>query len=213
MRVFEEMADEARIKKYGPKALELDVSYNLLCGNAMNYGIPIHKLIAKASSKEDFNRKVLGTLYDSERTDFYDFSLLMGLYFGVYNSYGYLYVAPEVKREVIEANPNREDTISFLAQYQEAICHYFQEAYDFSDLQTTSFVEKMTDVLTGSELYHKSYVHDFGKLLMGVYLLYDKEEVNTEKDEISKMISSGAIISEFNRRNRIEIVQSTGFKK
>lgn len=213
MRVFEELADEARIKKYGLKAKEFDVSCNLLCGNAMNYGIPIHKIIAKASSKEDFNRKVRTTLYDSERIDFYDFSLLMGLYFGVYNSYGYLYVAPEVKREIIEANPNREDTISFLNQYQEAICHYFQETYDFSDLQTTTFVGKMTDILTDRELYHKSYVHDFGKLLMGVYLLYDKEEVNTEKDEISKMISSGAIISEFNRRNAIQSIQSTGFKK
>lgn len=213
MRIFEEMANESRIKKYGAKAKLVDASNYLLCGNAMNYGIPIHKMMANSSSKEDFHEMVLSTLYNSERTDFYDFSLLMGLYFGVYNSYGYLYVSPDTKKEVIEANPSREDTIRFLERYQEAICQYFYEFHDFSSVETIAFIEKMGMVSTDRELYHQPYVHEFGKLLMGVSLLYNKEEVQKEQEEISKMIATGAIISEFNHRNGAHTIQSTGWKK
>lgn len=213
MKVFEELTDGVRVRKYGAKAKEVDVSFDLLCGNAMNYGIPIHKMVEKAVSKEDFHRKVRTTLYGSDKTDFYDFSLLMGLYFGVYNSYGYLYIDSDIKKEVLETNPNYNDTSKFLSQYQEAICQYFHDFYGFSSSKTKDFIEKMGTVFTDGELYHETCVEDLGKLLMGVSLFYDKEEVDSKQVEIEKMISSGVIISEFNHKNEIQTVQSTGFKR
>lgn len=213
MKVFEEMADSKRIRKYGDRAMRLGVSIDLLEGNAMKYGLPIHKLITSNLSCEAFDRKVRTTLYGSNNTDFYDFSLLMGLYFGTYNAYGYLFISNDVKKEVIEVNPNRVDTKRFIKQYHRAIYEYFSNFYGFTNSQIDKFIGMMGEVVTDNQLYNKPCIQDMGKILIGVSYLYDKEDIKTQQSQIEKMISTGYIISEFDHRNDKQGVQTTGLKK
>lgn len=213
MRIFEEMADERKIKKYGRKAEDFSVSHMLLRGRAIDYGIPIHKLLAQSDSREKFNDFVKNSLSSSLETDFNDFNLLMGLCMGCYNSYGYLHISQNVKKSLLNRRLSSQKTYQFLEQYQDAFCQFLFQNYQLSTEQSRWLLGRMKGVINDYSFYNSPVVMDVGRIILASQLLVNKEDATSFSPKIFRMISSGEMIWQFEELNDDKVKNSSVCRK
>lgn len=174
MQFIENYEKEFRFLLYGEKAKKIDVSKYLLVGRSADSGIKIGKTIKSSSSKDEFRENVISLLKSDVNTDYLHFSLIMGLYFGCFNLYNYLYVVPGVRNKIILSNPNRHDTMNFLINNYSSIFSYFNKKYDIDDVSLRNIISKMFFITDTEDdyvlLYNNDICRDLGIILMGTSL-------------------------------------------
>ena len=131
---FVDFMNDNNIKKLKGKHKMFLVSSEMLNVRVNNYSpININKIIRDSKDKFEFDKLVFSSLLGSLNTSgYYDFSLLVGLNLGVYNSYGYVPVLPEVKEKILRSNPNCHDSKSILTNYKKDLDILFKDKYNIS---------------------------------------------------------------------------------
>ena len=190
LSISEEISDSIKLNLFGKKAGLLCVSKFLLTGRRASDGINISKLIHDSSSRDDFKDKVVCEVSRDDNTDFLHFSLIMGLYFGCFNLYNYLYVSPQVRKKIVWGNIDRNDTVNFIIKNYSSLLEYFQAVYGIDDEFLRATLSKV--MLLNDEdmsLYNSDVVRDLGKILMG----------RTLKGEYSNCYDAIAVFDEENK--------------
>ena len=174
MQFIENYERDLRFFLYGEKAEKLDISKYILSGRCCDYGIKIGKVIKNSSSKDEFRNRVISLLNNKVNTDYLHFSLIMGLYFGCFNLYNYLYIKPDVRSEIIDNIPNRKDTMNFLVNNYRFMFSYFNKKYGIDDITLRSTISKMFFIADSEDayiyLYNNDISRDLGIILMGTSL-------------------------------------------
>ena len=174
MQFIEGCENDIRLFLYGKKAKKLNVSEFMLIGRSGANDIKIGKLISKSNDYDSFRDNVISELINDTNTDYLHFSLIMGLYFGCFNLYNYLYIRPNVRKKIVESNPNRKDTMNFLITHYSYILKYFYDKYGINDNTLKSIISRMLfridneDDYTG--LYNNYVTREIGLILMGASL-------------------------------------------
>lgn len=175
MRIFEEMADERRIKKFGYLAHKLRTSYMLLTGRRGEGGIRIEDLLIESNGNfrryQEIIRKNLSGYYE---VDFLDFSLMMGKFFGVYNMYCYKDISRDIRRRIInDSNINRNNTKELLELRCAEIYDYFCSKYQISMKDFFTIMSNLFVVSDDYSLYNNPLVTDLFYMLIGNYLFLE----------------------------------------
>lgn len=180
MICIETLEDSIHLFLYEKKAKKLDVSKYMLMGRRGDGCINIYKLINNSSNISDFRNRVISDLDDDRNTDYLHLSLIMGLYFGCFNIYNYMYIKPKVRKKILESNPNREDTREFMDNHISDIIRYFKEEYNIDEDYVVKVIEEMfrvcDDDFIHRNLYNNVVVKDICMILMGRSL--DKKFIN-----------------------------------
>lgn len=159
---------------YGERAVKLGVSKGMLSGRLASDGINIVKLISSSTSPEDFRRRVIESLDDDRNTDYLHFSLIMGLYFGCFNLYNYMYICPDDRKKIVGSSPSRSDTMYFIKKYWNVLCEYFSDKYGIKPDELKKIISQMLFIVDSDDVkvkfYNNDIVKDIGKILMGVSL-------------------------------------------
>ena len=179
MAMFEDLMRSLIVSFYGKKAESFNVSNSMIIGTNGNGGIQVLNLLKRSSSKEEFQYFVEQELFIDRNTDFYHFSLLFARYFGVYNLYGYFFIAPNVRQELLNSRPSVLQVFSLLEQNQRDFFDYFQEKYFFSEKFCHIFFNRMFSVQEDNFFYNRESVFDLGMILMGTQLY--QQDFSTEK--------------------------------
>ena len=171
MRFVEGCEDDIKLFFCGKKAKKLKISEFMLKGRTSSQDISISKIIFKSSGFDDFVNTIKDKLCEDTNTDYLHFSLIMGLYFGYFNLYNYLYIKPNVRKKIIDSNPNRHDTMNFIIKHYSYFLDYFYKKYGISDDVLKGIISRMffcVDNENDYELLYNNYVtRDVGLILMG----------------------------------------------
>ena len=174
MRFIESYENDFRLFLYGKKAKQLKVSEFMLTGRSGVNDIKIGKLISTSKDNEELRNNVCNELLKETNTDYLHFSLIMGLYFGCFNLYNYLYIKPSVRKKIVESNPNRKDTMNFIILHYSSILEYFHDKYGIDDYTLKSIISRMLFCIDNEDIYtslYNNYVtREIGLILMGVSL-------------------------------------------
>lgn len=174
MQFIENYEREFRFFLYGDKAKKLDVSKYVFVGRSADSGIRLGKTIRNSASKSELRDNVITLLKSDTNTDYLHFSLIMGLYFGCFNLYNYLYIVPDVRKRIISTNPNRRNTLDFLIKNYSVLFHYFNKKYGIDDNTLRSIISKMFFIVDTEDdyisIYNNYICRDVGIILMGTSL-------------------------------------------
>lgn len=174
MQFIENYEREFRFFLYGDKAKKLDISKYVFVGRSADSGIKLGKIIRNCSTKDNFRKKVISLLKSNVNTDYLHFSLIMGLYFGCFNLYNYLYIVPKVRNNIILTKPSRGKTLNFLINNYSSIFNYFNKKYGIDDNTLRRIISKMFFIVDTEDDYisiYNNYVcRDLGIILMGTSL-------------------------------------------
>ena len=167
MRIIDDIENEVREKIYKGKAEICLVSPLLLRGRIADNGISIPKLLKFSSKKVEFDTLVKQELSSDRKTDFYDFSLLMGQIFGVYNLYAYQYIERDVRNEIVKSNVDSKYANIIFDKYSDKIFEYVSIKYNISRDDYDTLIIKMFKVVDNYSIYNNDVVKDIGKILFG----------------------------------------------
>ena len=200
-----DIRNNINLRKLNGKNEDFGVSSNLLNVRINEFSsININKLIRTAEDKKEFDKLVTHQLFTHlDINNYYDFSLLVGLNFGVYNSYGYQDLSIEGKESILRSNPNRSDTKYILDGFKKDLDILFKNKYNISSEDLKSIFDNMLYV-TDREIFNSTIFVDIAKAIMGVkmkYSSYDVEMKSVNKNEVSNFIRSGRCIDYFNNLN------------
>ena len=176
MRFVEGIESSIKLALYGKNADKLNVSLSFFDVRTASDGINIGKIVNECKTKKDLYNKVCDELIKETNTDYLHFSLIMGLYFGCYNLYNYLYVSDNMRKRIVESNPNRNDTLNFLIKNYSKILKHCSSVYGVSDEELKCIITKMLFVVPSDEdnyLYNSNVVRDIGKILI-MHSLFDE---------------------------------------
>lgn len=171
MRIIDDMIMEYRYKKYKDKFTRFNVAPIMATVFHSDDGINIIKMVNSSRNYEYFKDSIIVDLLGPRENDFQIFNLLMGLYFDVFNLYGYMYIDPDVRRDIAVNDINKDKTLDFLNSHEEELFLYFEEEYGI-DKETFSKIKKELFSLNDydSYLYNSPIIYDIGKILMGYTL-------------------------------------------
>ena len=170
MRIIDDFENEVKESVYKNKAKLCSVSTLMLRGRNSSDGISIIKLLRASKNKIQFDDLVKSELLKDRNTDFYDFSLLMGQFFGVYNLYSYEFVDKESRTKIVSSNISSEYTNMFFDKYNDKVFEYISYNHSISHDDYINLIGKMFMVVNDYSIYNNSVVKDIGKILMGNYL-------------------------------------------
>ena len=177
MRFIEDIEDDIKIFFCGKKAKKLGVSQFMLKGRTGTIDINISKIIFNCCDHVTFLNTIKDRLNENINTDYLHFSLIMGLYFGCFNLYNYLYISPDVRKKIVLSNPNRTDTINFIVSHYGYIFNYFHSKYGIDDNTLKSIISRMMFCIDNEDdysfLYNNYVTREIGVILMGVSLSND----------------------------------------
>ena len=194
------------INVYKNKLNEFNVSSSLLDSRINSYSaFSIINTIKQASNKTDFNNLISSEIFSEKYAcNYYDFSLLMGLCFGVYNLYGFVSLSPELKIQCAKSNLNYTDTMYILNNYKEDFDFYFKTTYGINSDELKIIIDKMKTVCNNDQLFNSDVAIDVGKTIVGIkikYMDFDLSSVN--KNQIKDEIRNGEYINYFNEVNSV----------
>jgi len=174
LRFIEDYENDLKKLIYGKRANSFNISNYMLRGRTGNADIKIGKLISKSSSCSDFVYNVKNELIKETNTDYLHFSLIMGLYFGYFNLYNYLYIKPSVRKKIVESEPSRRKTMNFIVKHYSYLLKYFHNKYGIEDDLLKNIISKMLFMIDNDNdhevLYNNYVTKDIGLILMGISL-------------------------------------------
>ena len=174
------------------KAHSLDISSLVLTRKAFE-GININKMMFKCKTKHDFNQ-------ETQKEDFNIFNILMGLYYGYYNQYGYEHIKREIIQEVLKRKPRPGKTLSLIQEYYHDIVNYLQEKYQCPEERTKELLTKMFSLQENYDLYTSKEVKDISKFLLGVDLYLQENNLQYPFD-----LNVAETIAYFEEQNKEKI--------
>lgn len=172
MRIVENIVDDYKLKKYGRMALELNTSTEFLKGRRSVDGIKIEELLSAAHGNFLKYQELIGKeLNQSYKVDFLDFSLLMGIFFGVYNYYCFEYINKDVRKILINnVNISRTKTLEFIKNNCQDIYNYLYEKFCIDKDYFIKIVGSLFKLHDDDSLYNDEVVKEIAYILMGNYL-------------------------------------------
>lgn len=201
MGFVSDIVGDRKTNKYKEQFKALGVSTRFFYHKHPVDCIQLDDMALKVTSKEGLRRKVCVSLYYREKPDFYDFSLIMGLFFDTFNIYSYQGLTEDMKKELISLDLNSKTTRNFLNEYSSSLIDYFQKTYDINADFYQKEVDKMFTVVDDESLYGNVVCNDLGKILIASYLTMASFDNRWSKNDIASRISSGQMIEEFDRLN------------
>lgn len=195
MRIIDDIVSDFRYNKYKDKFIKYRVSPIMATVINSDDGINIIKLVNRSQDYSYLKDSIIVDLLGPRENDYLIFSLLFGLYFDVFNLYNYIYVSPEVRRDIAITDPNSSYTKNIFKENDSDIFSYFKEKYGLDREDYDRLVKSLFEVNSQeSILYNSPIIVDMGKILMGSTLqgsfsscselieLFDrKNEINTKK--------------------------------
>lgn len=201
MGFVSDIVGDRKTNKYGEHLNHLAVSNRFFYHKHPSNCIQPDELALGANSKEELRRTVCVSLYYRGKPDFYDFSLIMGLFFGTFNIYSYQNLTENMKKELVSLDLNSEITRNFLSEYSSSLIDYFQKTYDIHADFYQKEVDRMFTVADDESLYGNIVCNDLGKILIASYLTMSSFDNCWSKKDIADRISNGEMIVEFSRLN------------
>ncbi len=168
--MFNKLNNNIIKRLYAKKANLLKVSPLLLDAKATKE-LNLIEIIKCSDNKCNFDKEVMKALL-CEESNFLDFSLIMGLFFGVYNQYQYEYINYEVKKKIVDNKPNSEQIKEVVKHNIEKIYMYLAEKYNIDKKTFDEIIFKMFVVEDVDEdtLYERKIANVIGKIILGNYL-------------------------------------------
>lgn len=168
MRIIDDMVSDFRYKKYKDKFLRFNVSPAMARFFNADDGINIIKMVNGCKDFFVLKDTIIVDLLGPRKNDFLISSLLFGLYFDAFNLYSYMYIDPEVRREIAICDLNKEKTELFFRENDIELFSYFSEKYGIDRNEYNSFIKSLFQVtLDDNELYNSKIIKDVEKMLMG----------------------------------------------
>ena len=167
MRIIDDIENNIREKLYKGKSEICLVSPLLVRGRVASDGISIPKLLKYSNKKVEFDTLVKQELTSDRKTDFYDFSLLMGQFFGIYNLYSYEFVDKSIKTKIVSSNVDSKYTNMIFDKYSDKIFEYVSINHNISHDDYINLIVKMFKVVEDYSIYNSDVVKDIGKILIG----------------------------------------------
>ena len=192
------------MERYGEHAVSLNVSPKFLYHKYPGDCLPINKMIIDSTSFEKFRRKADIFLFSHGKTDFYDFSLIMGKFTGIYNIYSYEYLNEELKREISGDSIDSRDVFLFLDRHFNSLAEYFQKNYHIASFDVEKDIYHMFEVSSDDTIYRSPVCRDIGKMLISAHQMFSYADFNDFNYNISYLISSGYLVEEFHKMNQTE---------
>lgn len=198
MKIVEDFVDDYRIKKYGELADSLLTSQDFLTGRRSSDGIKIEELLVNAngdfSKYQELVRKRLSKYYN---TDFLDFSLLMGNFFGVYNLYCYDFINQDIRYRLINnENISRQATLNFIKKNCRDIYNHLFMNFGIDEEEFIKITSSLFEVNNDNSLYNDAVVREIAYILMGNYLFLEEHSLK------SAFIGSDWCVEYFKRENK-----------
>lgn len=170
MLIFEELNKKIIYSLYASKAKILNLSPALLNGADDNMNL---KTIVKFSETKEILDKQIKTILINPESNFLDFSLIMGLFFGVYNQYQYEYIDFEIKSKIVKNAPNCEQIKETVEHNKNKIFEFLVKYYKidrktFEDTISRMFI--LEDENSEYSLYEEGFANIIGKIILGNYL-------------------------------------------
>ena len=190
MGVIFETENSIKSLLYGKKANMIGMSQDFLQGRTR--GINPVSLIKNSNNTKELNNNVKYVLLNNSSHDFLCFSLVMGLFCGVYNLYNYMYVPREYVDYIANSKIDSTYTKEFISNNKDKIYKYFNNKYDYDNNLCDSVLNSLFTCTNNSKLYNEECIHDLGKMLISSYINYnDKEFLDCEEliDAFEKKVS------------------------
>ncbi len=204
-----------RLKKLNGKDILFNIDHSVI-DVTNNDGYDIPGIIRKAETKEEFRklliRKMAANIYYGNQNDnAKDLSLMIGLNFDVFRLYmNGETLAPQFKEELLGRNLNKDDTQKIIDNYKSYIYLYAEKNYNNMTKERFDYILNKMSNFDIDELYPDNlwdpndmiFAIDIGKLIMGIKLLYDSDEIAVERNDILNGIRTGYFIKYFNDLNK-----------
>ena len=172
-------------------------------------------IIEEVDTKEELykkiTRKMANSIYSNGKPYTCDLSLLIGLNFGTFK----LYLTPDMinsrlKEKILKSNPNVKDTQYILDNHINDIYLYMADTHKLKKEKLGKILEKMTTI---DDDYYESTLDptericaiDIAKIIMGIKIEYDREEIEEYSEDIKNKIRSGEYIKYFDDLNKKDI--------
>lgn len=204
MTSLREIRNEKNKDKYRQKSLSLDVSPDLLNLHINKYAINCTKIVKEANNKKELDNIFRDELIRSEGKDFYDYSILMGFHYGVYNLYCYNHLTEVLIRKVLKIDPNVEKTKNFFIMYKTEIITYLKNKYTIEENIIINIINKMFTIIEDNPLYNEEIIKDINKILLGTELTFTEEKIKSESQDVKKAILLGEVINNYDKINNQE---------
>lgn len=192
-------------EKYKEKLLMLDVTPDMLNLYINKYTINFFKIIKDVQNKEELNNVLKYKLLEEEGKDFYSYSILLGLHYGVYNLYCYTNLSENLIKKILAKRPDLSDTKLFFKNYRKDIVEFLLEKYNNIDEEKINeIINNMFIVQDNNSLYNNDISKEINKIMLGIELLYNKEEIRSYNFKARDSIIFGEAECEFDRINKTE---------
>lgn len=192
-------------EKYREKLLMLNMSPNMLNLYVNRYTVNIIEIIKNVENEEELSNVLKYKLMDESGKDFYSYSILLGLHYGVYNLYCYTNLSENLIRQILLNCPNLTDTKLFFENYRKDIVEFLLKKYNNIDEEKINkIINNMFIVQEDNSLYNNDIAKEINKIMLGVELLYSKKEMKNYDFRVKGSIMFGEAESEFDRVNEME---------
>ncbi len=188
-------------ENYKGKAIQFSIAQDMLDKRLSTDGIDMFKLIRQSNTKGEFRQHVKKSLYFSERTDVYDFSLMMGLQFGVFNFYCYQDIDKTLKKKFIICNPTPKKTAMLFQNHGDSILLYLNQQYGILEQDAYNIVKRMFHLNNDNLYYHEEVVENIGKLVISYFLYFTNKKLANNPYVVNHFLESGRALSYFKECN------------
>ncbi len=197
MRNLSSIISDIKVGRYQNHAFSLSAAPEFLYHHYSDGGIPMDEMIIASTSKPSLDRKVSEVLRAGVDSDFYDYSLVLGKFTGVYNVYDYQPLSHEVKRNISYLDIDPKETKAFLDRQFHSICKYFQDYYHIHADRVQQDIARMFHVGIDDSIYSSPICRDVGKMLVVSYVTFRELESDVVNRYISSFIENGDMVSRF----------------
>lgn len=198
MKIIEDCVDDYKLKRYGKLADGLKTSKSFLTGRRGSDGIRIEKLLEAANGDFlEYQELIKDDLNHYHKTDFLDFSLLLGKFFGVYNLYNYVYINHDNITKLNNSSKiSRRETLYFLKKNCREIYDYLFEKFLISTDEFINLTSSLFEVRNDNSLYNDELVREVAYILMGNYLFLENHSLD------NYFLGSAFCVQYFKRQNK-----------
>lgn len=197
MGIFSDIVGDVKASYYSDHAFSLGASPNFFRYRHPDDCIQMDDMIVNSTSKGSLDRKVNDVLRSREYSDFYDYSLVMGKFTGVYNIYGYQPLSSEIKRSIAGMTIDPKKTRAFLDRQFDSLAKYFQTFHHIHADRVQQDIARMYEVGIDDSIYRSPVCRDVGKILIVTSLSFRSLDSNYINDYLSPFIENGDIVRRF----------------
>ena len=187
--------------KYKEKLELLKLAPTMINIRTNTYSLNFTKIIKKVNSKIELDSILIDELMASKGKGFYDYSILMGMHYGIYNLYCYNDLSSKVVDNIIEIGPSPKKTKKIFYLYNEEITSFLKEKHSIEVNEINDMIEKMFTIINDYSLYNKDIVKDINKILLAIEIRYSNDLIEAKEKEISKSIKTGEIMEYYDKIN------------